>query len=169
MLNKIKIDNSPYTLIHNDILPEEVQKKVCEQKKAKYLGEFSLRTKEGDWSDFPVAIFYQEEAHPEGSNYFGIYKSPLPWQSYMITNAIKATEVDWTGVLNPDTNDVLYSAYQHDYQTLGSLMADGGHCYTRCSNHPIISFKIFKDKIILVEDKENANNKSKYGEDTTSN
>jgi hypothetical protein len=81
MLHSIKIENSPYILNHNDILPEDVQLKVSKLRNAKYLGEFSLPTKEGDWSDFPVAVFYQEEAHPRGSNYFGIYKSPLPWQS----------------------------------------------------------------------------------------
>jgi hypothetical protein len=80
----------------------------------------------------------------------------------------KVTEENWLGVLNPGTNDVLYSAFQHDYQTLGSLMADGGKAYLRCSNHPVITFKIDKDKIILIEDKENENTKNKNGEDTAS-
>lgn len=168
MLNKIKIENSPYTLAHNDFYDEKFYKAVSEKKKAKYIGEFSLKTKNGSWADIPVAVFYQEDAHPQGSNYFGLYKSILPWEGLMITDAIKAVDNIWTGVLNPETNEVLYSAYQHDYQVHGDLMADGGACYTRSSKHPLVTFKIDKDKIILWEDKKNEDTKNTHEENTTS-
>lgn len=148
-LHVVKLPNSPYKIIHYDCNANvfDIQK-IEALKNAKYIGEFSLKTRAGIWADTPVSIFYQEEKHPEGSNYFGIYRQG---NTLMIADGISATETSWEGVLNPDTNEILYSAYHHDFQEHGVLMADGGQEYLRASPHPVISFKIKDDKIVLEE------------------
>ena len=98
----------------------------------------------------PVAIYYTEKAHPEGSNYFGLFRDARDG-GLRITNGIQAVDHEWSGVLDVETGEVLYSAYRHDYQTYNNLMADGGPDYLRCSVSPIVKFKILKDEIIIVK------------------
>ena len=47
--------------------------KIEDKYNATYVFESCLKDAYGNWANFPVAIFYTEEAHPEGSNYFGLY------------------------------------------------------------------------------------------------
>lgn len=95
---------------------------------AKYVFESCLKTKFGDWGNFPVAIFYTEKAHPKGSNYFGIYMDENG--DFMITNAITAME-SFDGL--QVGNDVIYSRYRHDYREYKGAMVDGGRDYFKRS------------------------------------
>ena len=72
--------------IHNEctwLNPDGIAK-VENMYKATFVMESCLKNKRGDWSNFPVAIFYTEEAHPQGSNYFGLYRTDFG--DIMITN-----------------------------------------------------------------------------------
>jgi hypothetical protein len=120
--------------------------------KAKYIGEFSVAGLGGGFANLPVSIFYQQEAHPRGSNWFGLYFNHL--DKLMITDGKSAVDNIWVGVLNEKTNEILYSAYRHDYQVYGDLMADGGAEYTKSSVHPHINFKIVKDTLEVVPHRE---------------
>lgn len=99
--------------------------KIIEDKyNAKYVFESCLKLKDGGWCNMPVAIFYTEEAHPEGSNYFGLYLTDFG--DLMITNGISATEP--FNALLVD-GDVVYSRYRHDYREHKRAIVDGGRDY----------------------------------------
>ncbi len=144
-----------YKIVHYDRLglnPEVIE----EMYNAKYIGEFSIKGKSGEFANMPVAIFYTEEAHPEGSNYMGWYFKANPYildeePVLMITDGFSATEHEWDGVLDPETGTILYSGHRHDYQTHAGLMADGGPEYLRSnqgSSH--VKLKIVKDKMVVI-------------------
>lgn len=102
--------------------------KVENMYNAKYVFESCLKTRWG-WSNFPVAIFYTEKAHPEGSNYFGLYRTDFG--DVMITNGISATEpFDALQV----GEDIIYSRYRHDYREHKGAMVDGGRDYFKRSS-----------------------------------
>ena len=95
---------------------------------AKYVFESCLKTKDGGWCNMPVAIFYTEKAHPEGSNYFGLYRTD--YGDLMITNGISATEpFDALQV----GEDIIYSRYRHDCREYNGAMVDGGRDYFKRS------------------------------------
>lgn len=105
--------------------------KVIEEKyKAKYVFESCLRqANDKGWHNWPVAVFYTEEAHPQGSNYFALYRD-LEGQ-FMITNGISAT-ADHDALLVGE--DIVYSRYRHDYRTHKGAMVDGGRDYFKRSS-----------------------------------
>ncbi len=149
MLNTIKIEDSPYSLVHND--PERLKIGVVEESHgATYIGMFCLG-KDGQFANNEFFVFYQPVAHPRGSNYCALYYHPLK-DGWFITVAISVTQHSWTGVLIPDTNEILYSAYRHDCQEYKDIMADGGADYLRTdANVSTIQFVIRDGKIYLEE------------------
>jgi hypothetical protein len=139
-----------YQVVHLDYLTEQLNYELVEERyKAKYVGEFSIKKPSGEWLDSPVAIFYTEVPHPEGSNYFGVLNKH---GTVVIVDGITATLPVWNGVWNVETNTVLYSAFHHDYQAVNGLMADGGQEYLRSSVHPVKRFKIIDGLIQIQED-----------------
>jgi len=103
--------------------------KVENMYNAKYVFESCLKMKDGGWSNIPVCIFYTEEAHPEGSNYFGLYRTDFG--DVMITNGISATE-PFDALQIGD--DIIYSRYRHDYREHKGAMVDGGRDYFKRSS-----------------------------------
>lgn len=95
---------------------------------AKYVFESCIKHKDGGWCNFPIAIFYTEEAHPRGSNYFGVFVNESG--DFMITNGISATE-PFDGLLVD--GDVVYSRYRHDYREYKGAIVDGGRDYFKRS------------------------------------
>jgi len=158
---KINILNSSKKLIHkdsNNFKISEVEKKYS----AVYLGEFCLKSPSEGWMNQAYSLFYTPKAHPQGSNYFALY---YMWDlvsletgkpKLYITNGISAVvdpetgdRVIYTGVDCGD-DEILYSAYRHDYQTYKDFMIDGGRDYTKRSmNGNLVSFKIVDDQIVL--------------------
>lgn len=140
-------------VVHNDYSGLNT-KAVEERYNVKYVGEFSTQSAPGVWRNGPVAVFYGEK-HPNGSNYLGVFHD-LTGGAVYLTDAITAVQnadgapVVWSGVCN-DKGEVLYSAFRHDYQTHGDLMADGGQEYMRCSLHDIVRFSIVKDGLEMVK------------------
>lgn len=115
--------------IHNEptlFKPEQI--KIIEDKyNGKYVFESAIKAKGGGWTDRAFAIFYTEEAHPEGSNYFAIgydYTGDM-----IITNGINATE-EFRGI--EFKGEVYYSRHRHDCRSFpNGLFVDGGRDYTR--------------------------------------
>jgi len=102
--------------------------KIIEDKmNAKFVFESCLKNRDGGWANVPVAIFYTEKAHPEGSNYFGLYTDV--YGRVTISNAISATE-PFNGLLIDD--EVIYSRYRHDFREHNGVFIDGGRDYLRC-------------------------------------
>lgn len=141
------IRNCPFDaeVLHDDRL--HINTRLVEEKyKAKYIGEFTLRTRDG-WANKPVAVFWQEVAHPQGSNYFGIYRDDLG--HFLITDAQATVGILITGLMN-EKHEVIYSAYRHDCQTHGGMLIDGGRDYTRSSAGTPVQFKIEGDGLVWV-------------------
>jgi hypothetical protein len=129
---------------------EQIQK-IESYYKAKYICETCLKGREGGWANFPVAVFYTEKAHPEGSNYFGLFFNGRG--ELTITNAISALE-PFAGIMIE--NDVVYSRYRHDYREHNGIFVDGGRDYLRCGGADydkakIVNLQIVKDNLELVQ------------------
>lgn len=135
--------------IHNEssFLLEDGIAKVEKLYNAKYVFESCLKTRDGNWCNMPVAIFYTEKAHPEGSNYFGLYRTDFG--DVMITNGISATEpFDALKV----GEDIIYSRYRHDYREYNGAMVDGGRDYFKHNMHGVpVKLVVVKDHLVVVE------------------
>ena len=153
-MRKVKSAENKYTIIHTDSLPIHVNV-IEEEYSAKYVGEFCYKQPTKGWLNQSMALFYTDTPHPEGSNYLGVVVQYNPYteeNSIIIVNGISAVEHEWIGVLDIKTDEILYSAFRHDYQTHGDLMADGGPEYTRSSLHLTVKMQIVKDKIVILKD-----------------
>ena len=123
---------------------------VEEKFNVKYVLESCLKDKNGNWVNFPIAIFYSEEPHPQGSNYMGAYFQ----DGYMyVTDALSGVEdVIYNGI--ECNGEVTYSRYRHDYRGNGcGAFIDGGRDYLRYGGDgPInlVSFKVVKDKLEIL-------------------
>lgn len=155
MLRKIKSDDDEYTIIHDDSLSNMLKMEVIEEQySAKYVGEFCYKQPTKGWLNQPMALFYTETKHPEGSNYMGVlikYDLEGKFDCIIVVDGISAVDHEWTGVLDINSNEIIYSAFRHDYQTHGDLMADGGADYIRSSMHPNVKLKIVKEQIEVVD------------------
>jgi len=126
-------------------------KSIEEKYNAKYVFESPLKTKEGKWTDDSVAVFYTEIAHPEGSNYFGIYHTHAGW---MIANASSAVEDPFQAVCIDE--DIVYSRYRHDYRSHNGIFVDGGRDYLRwgggrLSEGKVVSLKVNEGRLELID------------------
>jgi hypothetical protein len=118
---------------------------------AKYVFESCIKDRDGGWCNWPSAIFYTEEAHPQGSNYFALYHERVSIgrePQFMITNGISAIEpFDALQV----GDDVIYSRYRHDYREYKGYMVDGGRDYFRRSaDGTPVKLCVNKDKLEIV-------------------
>jgi len=143
--------------IHNEsswLKPDGITK-VEQMYNAKYVFESCLKTRFGGWSEFPVAIFYTEQPHPEGSNYFGLFRNDFG--QLTIANGISALE-EFVGLQIGE--DIIYSRYRHDYRTLNededesAGFIDGGRDYVRSNPEvgKLVTLKVNKDKLEVVSD-----------------
>lgn len=132
------------------IFTDDTIKLIEEKFNVKYVFESCLKNTEGNWVNFPIAIFYSEEPHPQGSNYMGAYNR----DGYMyVTDALSGVEdVTYTGI--ECNGEVTYSRFRHDYRGTGcETFIDGGRDYLRyCGRGPIklVSFKVVKDKLEIL-------------------
>ena len=147
--------------VESSIFSADTIKKVEEKYDAKYLLEACLRSKDGMWYNHPAAIFYTEKAHPQGSNYFGLYMyqglggaaaiDPYP----MITNGASAIQGIFKGARAAD-GEIIYSRYRHDYRTSkdGSVSVDGGRDYFKVAGHAEgwkpVEFIVVTDRLELM-------------------
>lgn len=126
--------------------------KIEEHYNAKYVFESCLKNGDGNWANFPVAIFYTDTPHPEGSNYFALWKSE---HGLRITNAISAVEgITYAGLEAED--EVIYSHYRHDFRVgKNGAFVDGGRDYFRYGgdkhdDYNIVNFKVVGGCIEIV-------------------
>ena len=123
-----------------------------EKYNAKYVFESCLKNHINGWTDWPAAIFYTEEAHPRGSNYFAIFDNKNG--DFMITNGISATRQPFNGLQVGD--DIIYSRYRHDYREHNGAMVDGGRDYFRRGGDvgkPVM-LRVNKDKLEICNEQD---------------
>ena len=96
---------------------------------AKYMGPWSIRDIDGNWTSIPVDVFYQPDPKKDlgHTNYFGMYRDPY---GVKITKADSAFLEPIVGILTDD-GEVIVSRYRHDYVSKGGYMIDGGRDYVR--------------------------------------
>jgi hypothetical protein len=120
-------------------------------KNALYVGDFCLKTRAGEWSDEPAAVFFNETPpEPHYSQYFGLFQRS---GSVFITNAISAATGHWSGLL-ADDGEIIYSRFRHDFRasTDGSVMVDGGRDYQRMLGkvgNPRVRLSIIRERIVV--------------------
>lgn len=135
--------------IHNEctfMKPDGIAK-VENMYNAKYVFESCLKTRDGGWCNYPVAIFYTETAHPRGSNYMGLYVDD--YGRLLITDGISATE-EFNALQVGE--DIIYSRYRHDYRVLNEAFIDGGRDYVKYNPEvgKLVKLKVVKDKLEIV-------------------
>lgn len=144
-----KIDTEP----HHDYNYADIEKLELKYN-AKYIGQFPLKNKNGNYVNFPAYVFYQENPpQPDYSNYFALYYCPLRC-SMFITGAQEISEREYTGVICEDGETVLYSRFRHDYRTAdeGKTMIDGGSDYIRANlNNKTVKLGIVKDELKVID------------------
>lgn len=148
----MKIHNEPMTF-----KPEAISA-LEKHYNGKYVFESTIKGRDGRWLDQAFAIFYTENAHPEGSNYFAIGWQSYPGeigQSLIITDGISATK-EFSGVLY--NGEVYYSRFGHDFrQCTGNLFVDGGRDYLRVGGSVLndikyVKIRVNKDKLEVVNE-----------------
>ncbi len=128
--------------------PRQIQR-VEEKNKAKYVFESQLKLSSNHWSDFPAAVFYSEEPHPKGSNWFGIWDNA---GRFMISNAVSAVDEPFFGAL-ADNGEVIYSRHRNDFRESEdrTVFVDGGRAHFRHDfEHEIVKLKVIKDRVVLI-------------------
>ncbi|MGZ8924461.1 MAG: hypothetical protein ACXW2E_01125 [Nitrososphaeraceae archaeon] len=131
------------------ILPIQI-KKIEERFNGIFVGDFSLPQKDGNWSEQPIAIFYNPNPNKElgHTHYFGIFVTPD--NKIVITNGEPAFKQPILGVI-ADNNDIIYSRFRHDYRVSpdNSVWIDGGRDYCRTNTKRFIQLVIDKDKLVI--------------------
>lgn len=101
---------------------------IEKQYNCKFVTEWNLKSKEGKWLD-PVLIFWNDTAHPRGSNWMGLYKKGEAWY---VCDGITASQNPINCMVS-NSKQVLFSKYRHDFRSSHdkSVTVDGGREYTR--------------------------------------
>lgn len=123
--------------------------KIEQRYRAKYVFESQLKLRSNQWSDFSAAVFYADEPHPEGSNWFGIWNSN---GRFMISNAISAVDEPFFGAV-AENGDVIYSRHPRDFRESEdkTVFVDGGRDHFRHDlEHEIVKLKVVKDKVLVL-------------------
>ena len=96
---------------------------------AKYVGQFPLELRDGNFTDYHAEVFYEPNPNRElgHSNYFAIYSQ---MGGVYITGA-EHVEKLILSVYTDSEGDLIYSRYQHDFRSfkteIGSVSIDGGY------------------------------------------
>lgn len=132
--------------------PEGIEK-VEKKYNAKYVLETCVKGTDGNWFNWPAAIFYTEEAHPAGSNYFALYRNSCG--ESMIANGLSAVDgIVFAGIEVEGV--VTYSRYRHDNRAChNGVFVDGGRDYFKYggdnfNDYNVVRFKVVKDKLEII-------------------
>ncbi len=136
---------------HENISYQPIKISVIEEThNARFIGDFCIKTNNGDWSYSPAAIFYQP--NPDTSkghtHYFGIF---VENSKIYITDGSSAFDEPIVGIV-ADNGEVIFSRYRHDYVASQdkSVWIDGGRDYYRCNNPKrLVHITIDQDKLIV--------------------
>lgn len=104
-------------------------RKIEKLRSCRYVCEWNTIDKGGDILDTPVLLFWNDVAHPQGSNWMALYRSSNDWY---VKDGITTSRLPIQCVVSND-KQVLFSKYRHDFRSSqdGSVTIDGGREYTR--------------------------------------
>lgn len=149
---QLPIEESPLKLRVNNNTRFSIEA-IERLKNARFLGVFPIKG-----GNFPFLVFYQEEPHTRGSNYFAVYLPPFSDTPY-ITDAKEVEGRYHPAFISKDGVNVVYSAYRHDFQSDQGDTIDGGLDYLktnvkepeRLTNIVIRNGKIYLDNSSEIE------------------
>jgi hypothetical protein len=118
----------------NKFFEDNAIKQIEVKFNVKYVIDACFPIHGGGWFNNPVAIFYSEQPHPEGSNYMAIHW--IDYQDgYVITDGYRAVQGVFDGFLFED-GELVHSRYRHDNFQYRGAMVDGGRDYFRRGSCP---------------------------------
>jgi hypothetical protein len=100
---------------------------------ATYVADLCLKDKNGNWTNEPAAIFYQETPPVPGySHYFAIL---VRGNKAIITNGESAVSEPIIGI-QADNGEIIFSRYRNDFRQSQdkSVFIDGGRDYIKHNN-----------------------------------
>ena len=112
-----------YNKPDHSLFPEEVIDQVEQNYNCRYVTEWYLDNKQ------MVLLFWNDVAHPQGSNWMGVYGSG---DHLYVCDGIAASRYPVYCKVSND-KQVLFSKTRHDFRSSqdGSVTVDGGREYTR--------------------------------------
>lgn len=129
--------------------------KVEAKYNAKFVGDFCLKGRNGDYVTNTAAVFWQETPPVEGySHYFALV---FQGGTLFIANGASAFDSPIIGVVARD-GEIVYSRHRHDFRTSkdGSVTVDGGRDYLKLVGEYAINAKqvklVVKGPVIEVHD-----------------
>lgn len=131
----------------NKIFDDKAIEEIEKHYNGKYLIDSCLRLANGEWANFPAAFFWQDEAHPQGSNYFAIYFKD--GADMMITDG-KCIEDQMIVFGVCDNGELIHSRHRHDFISKNGAMMDGGQDYVKHNNCQINTYKIVNGEFLKV-------------------
>lgn len=112
-------DNTPghYKLNQSDI------EKIEKDRNCRFVCEWNVKQ-----DDNPMLIFWNDIAHPQGSNWMALFY----YNDWFVRDGITASQLPIQCVVSND-KQVLFSKSRHDFRSSqdGSVSVDGGREYTR--------------------------------------
>lgn len=125
---------------------------IEEHYKANYMGKWCVRSSNGNFSDFPVLVFYQDELKQhDHSHYFGIFIDLDGHTKICDAQTFKSVPI--LCILDKNTGEVIASRYRHDFRIDSSGNSiDGGRDYVGVSGDIIpetYELSVYKDKFFL--------------------
>lgn len=124
-------------------------KKVERLKRAKYVGMFAPKNKNGNWINESYPLFYTKTAHPEGSNYFMIGLTSMEGIPF-IFDGISATQTIYTAAVVSE-DEAIYSEYRHHFNSKNDIFIDGGQEYIHTNATKFLTFKIIDGKLEIMD------------------
>ena len=121
------------------------------QYNATYIGDFCLKSPDGQWSENEYPVFWQEVTKdPSHSNYMTVFRRG---SEVRIAGAASVTEGHWDGAVAND-GEIVYSRSRHDYRTStdGSVSVDGGRDYFKRMGglrNPTVKITVVRENLVV--------------------
>lgn len=104
---------------------------------AVYIAETSIKQPTGGYTQYPVAVFFQDDPEDESyPDHFGLFKQGFSHKVFI------CGVPDFNPIVHalhkPETGEIIWSRYGHDYTTSsdGHASIDGGRDYCRYGFSP---------------------------------
>ena len=110
------------------VTPEGIRK-IEESRSCRYVCEWNIFTDRGSASPAPRMIFWNDVAHPRGSNWMSLWNDG---GSYYVGDGITASRLPIQAYVSDD-GQAVFSKYRHDFRSSrdGTITVDGGREYTK--------------------------------------
>jgi len=108
-------------------------RQVEQIRNCRYVCEWSTVSGDGDISQTPMMIFWNDVAHPQGSNWMALFSAG---GSYYVRDGISASRLPIRAYIS-DEGEAIFSKHRHDFRSScdGTITVDGGRDYTKLTGN----------------------------------